>query len=175
MKLTTKGRYAVTALTDMAAHQGQVPIALSEISIRQDISLAYLEQLFSKLRRAGLVTSARGVAGGYSLARDARDIRVAEIVSAVDEQIKTTACNPEGDKGCSGGTARCLTHDLWDELGRQIEVFLSAATLEDIVERRILGMASVKAPQRPLAGGSPDNSNQIADTKVTELTSEAST
>ena len=148
MKLTTKGRYAVSAMADLAAFSRGAPIALSEVALRQGISLAYLEQLFSKLRRAELVESVRGVAGGYVLARTASEIRVAEIVRAVDEQIRTTACTPGENKGCKGASARCLTHDLWDELGRHIEIFLNAATLEDIVSRRVLGMASVNQPAR---------------------------
>ncbi len=148
MKLTTKGRYAVSAMADLAAFADGAPVALSEIALRQGISLSYLEQLFAKLRRAGLVESARGVAGGYALARGPDAIRVSDIVGAVDEEIKTTACAPGAAKGCQGTSARCLTHDLWDELGRQIEIFLNAASLEDVVERRILGMASVNAPAR---------------------------
>lgn len=148
MKLTTKGRYAVAALADIAAIGGEGPVALSDVSLRQNISLSYLEQLFSKLRRAGLVTSARGVAGGYALAVPAADIRIAHVVAAVDEQIKTTACAAGSSIGCQGSTARCLTHDLWDELGRQIDIFLNAVTLEDIVQKRVLGMAAVNPPQR---------------------------
>ena len=138
----------MAALADLAAFSRGAPIALSEIAIRQGISLSYLEQLFVKLRRAELVTSVRGVTGGYALSRAASDIRVSDIVRAVDEQIRTTACAPGGEKGCQGLSARCLTHDLWDELGRQIEIFLNAATLEDIVSRRVLGMASVNQPAR---------------------------
>lgn len=148
MKLTTKGRYAVSALADIAATASDGPVALSDIALRQGISLSYLEQLFAKLRRAGLVESVRGVAGGYALAGAPSEIRVADIVSAVDEEIRTTACEPGSTLGCRGTSARCLTHDLWDELGRQIEIFLNAVTLEDIVERRVAGMAAVNAPAR---------------------------
>jgi len=151
VKLTTKGRYAVTAMADIAACSQGDPVALSAVSLRQGISLAYLEQLLCKLRKADLVESARGVGGGYVLARPAAEIRVSEIVAAVDEQIKTTACTPGEEKGCQGGSTRCLTHDLWDELGRQIEIFLEAATLEDVIQRRILGMAAVNAPTRESA------------------------
>ncbi|HNR76257.1 MAG TPA: Rrf2 family transcriptional regulator [Parvularculaceae bacterium] len=145
MRLTTKGRYAVQAMADIAAAKGDAPVALPEIAARQGISAGYLEQLFAKLRRAGLVMSVRGVSGGYRLARASRAIRVSEIVEAVDEEIQTTAC---GGKtiGCQGAGARCLTHDLWDELGRQIDLFLSAVTLEDIIEKRVTGMAAVNAP-----------------------------
>jgi len=136
-------------MADLAATGAgdSAPVALSDIALRQGISLAYLEQLFSKLRRAGLVTSARGVLGGYALAAPASDIRVADIVDAVDEEIRTTACASGSSIGCQGTTARCLTHDLWDELGRQIEIFLNAVTLEDILQKRILGMAAVNTPK----------------------------
>jgi Rrf2 family iron-sulfur cluster assembly transcriptional regulator len=146
MKLTTRGRYAVAAMADLAAFGGDGPVALPEIAMRQAISAGYLEQLFAKLRRSGLVDSARGVAGGYSLARLPGEIRVAEIVAAVDEEIRTTACLPGAAKGCQGTSARCLTHDLWDELGRQIDIFLNAVTLDDVLARRVLGMAAVNAP-----------------------------
>lgn len=148
MKLTTKGRYAVTALADIAALGGTAPVALPDIALRQGISAGYLEQLFAKLRRAGLVESARGVAGGYRLARAPADIRVADIVAAADEEIRTTSCAPGSVKSCQGTSARCLTHDLWDELGRQIEIFLNAVTLEDVIARRVLGMAAVNSPAR---------------------------
>ena len=148
MKLTTKGRYAVAALADIAANGGAEPAALPDVARRQGISAGYLEQLFAKLRRAGLVESARGVAGGYLLARAPASIRVAEIVSAVDEEIRTTGCAPGASVGCQGKSARCLTHDLWDELGRHIELFLNAVSLEDVVERRVLGMAAVNLPAR---------------------------
>ena len=150
MKLTTKGRYAVQAMADIAAHETEPEgeaalVSLPDVAQRQGISAGYLEQLFAKLRRAGLVMSARGVAGGYRLARAARDIRVSEIVEAVDEEIQTTACGGRS-VGCQGSGARCLTHDLWDELGRQIDMFLSAVTLEDVIKKRVTGMAAVNAP-----------------------------
>ena len=150
MKLTTKGRYAVSALADIAATGSNSPVALSDVAIRQGISLSYLEQLFAKLRRAGLVESARGVSGGYVLTAPAAEIRVADIVAAVDEEIRTTACESGSSLGCQGTTARCLTHDLWDELGRQIDIFLNAVTLEDIIERRVAGMAAVNMPNREM-------------------------
>lgn len=150
MKLTTKGRYAVQAMADIAAHSqfgsaGSGPVSLPDVAERQGISAGYLEQLFAKLRRAGLVDSVRGVAGGYRLSRAASEIRVAEIVEAVDEEIHTTACHGAA-VGCQGSGARCLTHDLWEELGRQIEIFLAAVTLEDVIEKRVVGMAAVNAP-----------------------------
>jgi Rrf2 family iron-sulfur cluster assembly transcriptional regulator len=148
MKLTTKGRYAVAAMADLAAQGGLAPVSLPEIALRQGISVGYLEQLFAKLRRSGLVASVRGVSGGYSLARGPSDIRIADIVAAADEEIRTTACTPGASIGCKGTSARCLTHDLWDELGRQIEIFLNAVTLEDVLARRVLGTAAVNAPAR---------------------------
>ncbi len=146
MKLTTKGRYAVSAMADLAATGRGVPVALSDVALRQGISLSYLEQLFAKLKRSGLVESMRGAAGGYWLVNAPTDIRVADIIAAVDEEIKTTACAGGSVLGCQGTTTRCLTHDLWDELGRQIEIFLNAVSLEDILQKRVLGMAAVNAP-----------------------------
>lgn len=148
VKLTTKGRYAVAAMADLAAQAAGASAPLSDIALRQGISQPYLEQLFAKLRRAGLVTSVRGAGGGYSLASAPAAIRVADIVAAVDEAIQTTACAPGAKVGCTGTSARCLTHDLWDELGRQIEIFLNAVTLDDIVARRVAGMAAVNPPAR---------------------------
>jgi len=146
MKLTTKGRYAVSALADIAVFATGRPVALPDVALRQGISIGYLEQLFVKLRRAELVTSVRGVSGGYLLARSASEIRIAEIVEAADEEIRTTACAPGSVKGCQGTSARCLTHDLWDELGRQIGIFLNTVTLEDVIEKRVLGRAAVNPP-----------------------------
>jgi Rrf2 family iron-sulfur cluster assembly transcriptional regulator len=146
MKLTTKGRYAVTAMADLALHGGAEPVSLAEIAARQNISASYLEQLFGKLRRAGLVESARGPTGGYALARPASAMRVSEIIEAADEEIRTTACAP-GGVSCQGASDRCLTHDLWEELGRQIGMFLDAVTLEDVIARRVVGTAAVNAPR----------------------------
>ncbi len=156
MKLTTKGRYAVSALADIASTGGDGPVSLSDVALRQGISLSYLEQLFAKLRKAGLVTSARGVGGGYALTAPAAEMRVADIVAAVDEEIRTTACSPGSTIGCNGTSARCLTHDLWDELGRQIEIFLNAVTLEDILQKRVLGMAAVNAPKESVLAGAAE-------------------
>lgn len=154
MKLTTKGRYAVQAMADIAAASGSGLVSLPDIAERQGISVGYLEQLFAKLRRAGLVDSVRGVAGGYRLARPAGAIHVSEVVDAVDEEIQTTACAGKAG-GCQGSGSRCLTHDLWDELGRQIELFLAAVTLEDVIEKRVVGMAAVNAPSSFEAPNSP--------------------
>lgn len=148
LKLTTKGRYAVTAMADLAWADSSEPVSLGDIALRQGISLSYLEQLFSKLKRSGLVTSSRGVGGGYTLASKPNEIRIADIIAAVDEKIKTTACEGSNTLGCHGVNARCLTHDLWDELGRQIEIFLNAVTLDDILKKRVLGMAAVNPPLR---------------------------
>ncbi len=141
MKLTTKGRYAVTAMLDLALHQGQGPINLSDISSRQDISLSYLEQLFSRLRKQGLVASSRGPGGGYSLGRDAGEISVADVITAVDETVDATRCH--GKKNCHG-EERCLTHELWEELSNQITGFLSDISLASLVERRSVRQASEK-------------------------------
>jgi Rrf2 family iron-sulfur cluster assembly transcriptional regulator len=141
MKLSTRGRYAVMAMADIATHSTGEPVSLGDIAVRQDISLAYLEQLFAKLRRGALVASCRGPGGGYRLAREAADIRIADIVIAVEEPLKVTRCDDHSSRGCVGG-ARCLTHDLWEELGRQIHVFLCSVSLEDVVQKRVLGMAS---------------------------------
>jgi Rrf2 family transcriptional regulator, iron-sulfur cluster assembly transcription factor len=145
VKLSTRGRYAVMAMADLARHTGNAarsePVRLCEIADRQEISLSYLEQLFGKLRRGGLVLAARGPGGGYRLAQPAAETRIADIIVAVDEPIKATRCRSDSTKGCLGRTGRCLTHDLWEELGRQIEVFLESVTLADVLERRVLGRA----------------------------------
>lgn len=151
MKLSTKGRYAVMAMADIANQQNGTPVSLSEIAERQMISLSYLEQLFLKLRRGELVTSTRGPGGGYGLARPAADIRISEIVLAVDEPMKVTRCALDSPKGCVAG-ARCLTHDLWEELGRHMHLFLASITLSDVVDNRVLGVAG-HVPAGRLAGG----------------------
>ncbi len=139
MKLSTKGRYAVMAMADLAHHSNGRPVALAEVADRQEISLSYLEQLFGRLRRSGLVSSVRGPGGGYMLARDASEMRIADIILAVDEPIKATRCTPGSPTGCHSHKGRCLTHDLWEELGNQIYLYLSSVTLADVCERRILG------------------------------------
>ena len=132
MRLTTKGRYAVTAMLDLALHKSQGPISLSDISSRQAISLSYLEQLFSKLRRSELVSSVRGPGGGYELKRGSDEIFIAQIIDAVDESVDTTKCQGAGD--CQGGET-CLTHYLWEDLSEQIHAFLESISLADLVTK----------------------------------------
>lgn len=144
MKLSTKGRYAVMAMADLAFHSSGKPVALAEVADRQEISLSYLEQLFGKLRRGGLVKSVRGPGGGYLLSRAAMETRVADIIMAVDEPIKATRCTAGSPRGCHSHNGRCLTHDLWEELGNQIYMYLSSVTLADICERRVLGSSRVQ-------------------------------
>ena len=143
VELNTKGRYAVMAMADLAKYAGGEALPLSAIAERQQISLAYLEQLFSKLRRAGLVESARGRSGGYRLGRPAASISVAEIMAAVDEGVRMTRCHGEDATPCIVGQ-RCLTHGLWDALGEQIAAFLGAITLRDVIE----GIPAAKQARR---------------------------
>ncbi len=133
MRLSTRGRYAVMAIVDLAKLSNEGPISMSSISERQEISLSYLEQLFNKLRRAGLVKSVRGPAGGYVLARPSHDIRISEIVLAVDEDIKATRCSSVITGGCMSKKARCLVHDLWEGLGGQVYNYLNSISLEDVL------------------------------------------
>lgn len=139
MKLTTKGRYAVTAMLDLALHDTKGPITLADIARRQDISLYYLEQLFTKLRKHGLVESSRGPGGGYRLAILASDITVARVIYSVDESIDVTRCG--GQQNCQG-ELRCLTHDLWMELNRHVSEFLNKITLAEIIQRHMVRQVS---------------------------------
>ena len=139
MKLSTKSRYAVMAMVDLAKQSTEEPIALADVADRQEISLSYLEQIFGKLRRGGLVNSVRGPGGGYMLSRSAADTRISDIILAVDEPIQTTRCKPGSPFGCKSNQSRCLTHDLWEELGHQIYIYLSSVSLEDVVQKRVLG------------------------------------
>lgn len=132
MRLTTKGRYAVTAMLDLAFHSGDGPIALADISARQDISLAYLEQIFAQLRRNALVSSVRGPGGGYLLSRDCGTIFIVEVINAVNESFDATRC--KGSCGCQQGMT-CLTHHLWTDLNRQIHTFLEGISLADLMSR----------------------------------------
>lgn len=133
MRLSTKGRYAVTAMLDLALHGEQDPVTLADISANQGISLSYLEQLFAALRSKGLVKGVRGPGGGYYLGRPANEISVANIICAVDEWVEFTRCS--GKEDCNAGQ-RCLTHNLWNDLSKQIYEFLSDITLRELVERR---------------------------------------
>jgi Rrf2 family iron-sulfur cluster assembly transcriptional regulator len=143
MKLGTKGRYAVMAMADLALHSGGKPVALAAIAERQEISLSYLEQLFGKLRRSSLVNSVRGPGGGYVLARGDNEIRVSDIVVAVDEPLQATRCRPGTATGCLSEQSRCLTHELWEELSNQIHLYLSSVSLADVINKRILGSSGV--------------------------------
>ena len=141
MKLTSKGRYAVMALVDLAKFDNINPVSLRDISLRQGISLDYLEQIFSKLRKKEIVQSVRGIQGGYILNKKAREIKLTNIFDAVDEKIKTVQCKKESKKGCNGKLTKCVTHNLWDELENHITDFFDEKSLEDLVkdnnERRI--------------------------------------
>jgi Rrf2 family iron-sulfur cluster assembly transcriptional regulator len=144
MRLTTKGRYAVTAMLDLALHEGKGPISLADISERQGISLSYLEQLFAKLRRNELVRSVRGPGGGYQLNREKSAIHVAEVIDAVNESVDATGCNRKGD--CQGGDT-CLTHHLWCDLSDQIHSFLSGISLADLVARKDVREVALRQEQ----------------------------
>ncbi len=138
MELTTRGRYAVMAMADLARHGAQgpgagEPVALAAIADRQKLSLAYLEQLFARLRRADIVVSARGRSGGYKLGRAASEITIADILTAVEEETRMTRCSGEGDVGCLGET-RCITHGLWQALGAHIAEFFNSVTLQDVID-----------------------------------------
>ena len=145
MRLTTKGRYAVTAMLDLALNQHQGPISLADISVRQEISLSYLEQLFSKLRKNDLVSSVRGPGGGYRLSRAAEEIFVAQIIDAVDEKVDSTNCNKRGD--CQSGQ-ECLTHHLWMDLSDQIHTFLAGINLASLVDRKEIIAVAMRQKQQ---------------------------
>ena len=145
MRLTTKGRYAVTAMLDLALHAGSGPVSLADISGRQDISLSYLEQLFAKLRRQNLVSSVRGPGGGYRLSREHADIYVAQIIDAVNESVDATGCGGTAD--CQQGEV-CLTHHLWCGLSEQIHNFLSQISLANLVAREEVQYISARQEQR---------------------------
>ena len=137
MRLSTKGRYAVMAMADLAKNGADRAVSLAEIATRQEISLSYLEQLFARLRKSGLVKSVRGPGGGYRLAREACETAVAEIVLAVDEPIRATRCVGAGSpKGCMIKGERCITHHLWEDLGQEIHRYLASVSLEDVIQNR---------------------------------------
>ena len=134
MKLTTKGRYAVMALADLAKFDKEGPVSLRDISLRQGISLLYLEQIFSKLKKNGIVRSTRGVNGGYILTSNPDQIKLANIFSAVQEEVKTVQCKKESKKGCNGRSTKCITHNLWDELEIHIQDFFNKKNLGDLIK-----------------------------------------
>lgn len=156
MRLTTKGRYAVTAMLDLALHAGQGPVSLADISQRQGISLSYLEQLFARLRRENLVVSVRGPGGGYQLGRSGDQVFIAEVVDAVNESLDTTRCANKGD--CQNGEM-CLTHHLWSDLSEQIHQFLSQISLADLMRKREVQQVASRQ------GILPDSGSQTINTK----------
>ena len=133
MKLTSKGRYAVMAMADLAKKHDPRPVSLNEISLRQGISILYLEQLFLKLKQNRLVHSRRGSHGGYVLSKTPDQIKLSNIISAVNEEVKTLKCNKNSKKGCNGKSVKCITHSLWDELGEHINLFFEQKSLEDVL------------------------------------------
>ena len=133
MKLSSKGRYAVMAMADLAKNHDPRPISLNEISLRQGISILYLEQLFFKLKQNNLVNSTRGPSGGYVLSKSPDQIKLSNIISAVDEEVKMLKCNKNSKKGCNGKSVKCITHSLWDELGEHINLFFKQKSLEDVL------------------------------------------
>ena len=135
MKLTTKGRYAVMAMADLALFKGKGPISLTDISLRQNISLAYLEQIFIKLKNNNLVKSVRGAKGGYVLETSPEEIRISNIISAVNEEVKTLNCKKESKKGCKNRNTKCITHNLWDQLDNHINNFFEKVKLNDLVKK----------------------------------------
>ena len=136
MKITSRGRYAVLAMVDLAKFGSQKPCSLSHVSVRQNISLSYLEQLFSKLKNQKLVKSIRGSSGGYILEKNPKDIKISNIIFAVDEQVKTLNCKKESKKGCNGKTVKCITHNLWDDLERHINFFFENVSLNDLIKQK---------------------------------------
>jgi len=136
MKLTTKGRYAVMAMADLASNECNKPVSLNEIAIRQNISLSYLEQLFLKLRNNHLVKSIRGPHGGYILEKKAKDIKLSSIIFAVNEEVRTLNCKKDSKKGCDGKSVKCITHDLWDDLGKHINGFFENKNLNELISKQ---------------------------------------
>ena len=166
MRLTTKGRYAVTAMLDLSIHSSEGPVNLSEISRRQDISLSYLEQLFARLRKRKLVSSVRGPGGGYRLGRSESTIHVAEIIDAVNESLDTTKCKGKSD--CQQGET-CLTHHLWQDLSDQIHTFLSNITLADLVSKREVEMIARDQQERCQREGRQQEGRQQSDIRLKNL------
>ncbi|HUL13377.1 MAG TPA: Fe-S cluster assembly transcriptional regulator IscR [Methylococcaceae bacterium] len=149
MRLTTKGRYAVTAMLDLAYHCGKRPVTLTDIAKRQNISLSYLEQLFARLRRAGMVEGVRGPGGGYQLSRDSTQINIADIIAAVDETIDSTRCG--GKSNCQNANP-CLTHDLWMGLSEQIRHYLATISLDDLLQRKAVRQVAERQDKQPTPG-----------------------
>jgi Rrf2 family protein len=135
MKLTSKGRYAVMAMADLAKTGTKLPISITEISLRQGIPISFLEQIFLKLKKNNLVQSTRGPTGGYLLTKTPEEIKLSSIIRAVDEEVKTVGCKKESKKGCNGKSIKCITHDLWDDLENHINNFFEKNTLKDIIYR----------------------------------------
>lgn len=161
MKLTSKGRYAVTAMLDVAIHASSGPVSLADISQRQGISLSYLEQLFSRLRKHGLVTSIRGPGGGYRLGKCSAQIAISEVISAVDESVNATKCGGKGN--CQSGH-QCLTHNLWEGLSQKIEEFLQGITLSDLVEESDVKMVSKRQDSAQKLSASKHNLETLIST-----------
>ena len=136
MKLTTRGRYAVMAMAELASNQDTKPVSVNEISLRQNISLSYLEQLFSKLKNEKLVKSVRGASGGYVLEKNPKDIKISNIIFAVDEEVKTLNCKRDSKKSCNGKSSKCITHNLWDDLEKHIKSFFDKISLNDIIKQK---------------------------------------
>ena len=134
MRLNTKSRYAVMALADMASFEGNKPISLRDISLRQSISILYLEQIFLKLKRNNIVKSIRGIKGGYVLVKNPKQIKLSEIFLALDENVKTIGCEKHSKKGCNGRSSKCITHYLWDELDMHINTFFENKNLDDLIK-----------------------------------------
>jgi len=143
MRLTSKGRYAVMAMADLALHGGRErAVPLQDVASRQEISLSYLEQLFARMRRAGLVSGVRGPGGGYRLSRDADSVTIADIIAAVNEPIKATRCEEGSMKSCIGRSGRCIAHGLWQEMGDRIQSFLTSVSLADVLAQRFDGSSA---------------------------------
>ena len=144
MKLTSKGRYAVMAMADLAKNDLNEPINITEISLRQGISISFLEQIFLKLKKSDLVKSSRGPSGGYSLTKSPEEIKLSTIIKAVDEKVKSIGCKKDSKKSCNGKSVKCITHSLWDDLENHINSFFENNTLQDIIYR------TIKNPQKEL-------------------------
>ena len=136
MKLSSKGRYAVMALADLAKFDPNEPVSLRDISLRQGISLVYLEQLFLKLKKNNIVNSVRGNKGGYTLNKKASEINISEVFSAVEEKVKTVGCEKQSNKGCNGKSVKCITHNLWDELEEYINIFFEKKKISDLINQK---------------------------------------